>query len=81
MSEKCHERKSGALFDHLLGERQQGRGHDDAERFRGLEIDDQKAVGPPISAMNSRRFTRSPGQPITELTREFAHQPILPSAY
>jgi hypothetical protein len=31
-----------ALFDHLVGERQQGRGHDDAERFRGLEVDDKR---------------------------------------
>jgi len=37
----CPVRKSGALFDHLVGERQQGRGHDDAERLRGLQVDEE----------------------------------------
>src|SRR5207237_6037806 len=32
------------LLDHLVGERQQGRGHDDAERFRGLEVDDKRKL-------------------------------------
>jgi hypothetical protein len=35
----CQRRKSGALFDHLVGERQRGRGHDDAERLRGFQVD------------------------------------------
>ena len=29
------------LFDHLVGECQQGRRHNNAERFRGLEIDNE----------------------------------------
>jgi hypothetical protein len=29
------------LFDHLVGAQQQGCGHVEAERFGGLEIDDQ----------------------------------------
>src|SRR5258707_15899042 len=32
------------LFDHFIGERQQARGHDDAERFRGLEVDDERKL-------------------------------------
>jgi hypothetical protein len=44
MSALCQYRKSAALFDHLVGQRQQVRGHGDAERFRGLEVD-HKSVG------------------------------------
>jgi hypothetical protein len=35
MSEKCHQRKSPTLFDHLVGAAEQRRGDIDAERFSG----------------------------------------------
>jgi hypothetical protein len=41
MSVWCQQRKRQTSFDHLVGERQQVRGHGDAKRFRGLEIDNE----------------------------------------
>ena len=35
------EQRKSALFDHLVGGREQCRGHGEAERFRGLEVDDK----------------------------------------
>jgi hypothetical protein len=35
----CQQATSRDLIDHLVGERQQGRGHGYAERFGGLDID------------------------------------------
>jgi hypothetical protein len=43
MSQTCHERKSGAHYSITSSaSAQEGRGHDDAERFRGLEVDDKR---------------------------------------
>jgi hypothetical protein len=44
MSEKCHNRKWTVLLNHLVGERQQGRGHGYAELFSGLQIDHQSKL-------------------------------------
>ena len=37
--------KKASLFDHLIRAGQQHRGHFDAERFGGLQIDDQIVLG------------------------------------
>jgi hypothetical protein len=45
MSVKCHKRKSGALFDDLVGAGEQCRRNLDTDRFRGFQIDDQLELG------------------------------------
>jgi hypothetical protein len=41
MSALCQKRTSVASFDHLVGERKQVRWYSKAERFGGLEVDDE----------------------------------------
>jgi hypothetical protein len=45
MSALCQKRTSAALFDHLVGAGKQRRLHGEAERLRGLEIDDELKSG------------------------------------
>jgi hypothetical protein len=39
------QRSKGSLFDHLVGASKHGRGHGKANRFGGLEVDDQLVFG------------------------------------
>ncbi len=41
MSASCHQRRSGALFDHIISLSEQRGRHGEAERIRGLAIDDE----------------------------------------
>src|SRR5437762_14111095 len=45
MSALCQKRTSAALFDHLAGAGKQRRLHGEAERLRGLELDDELKSG------------------------------------
>src|SRR5215467_11476287 len=45
MSALCQKRTLAELFDHLVGAREQGRGHLKAEGLRSLEVDDQFVLG------------------------------------
>jgi hypothetical protein len=45
MSVWCQSRKSPYSFDHLVGTGEYGRRHRQAERFSGLEVDDQLVLG------------------------------------
>ena len=44
-SEKCQERKSGALFDHLVGNRKHARRNRQAQRLGGLHVNGQLELG------------------------------------
>src|SRR5262249_34853224 len=45
MSALCQKRTSAELLDHLIGARKHRRRHGEAERFGGLEVDDQFVFG------------------------------------
>jgi hypothetical protein len=45
MSEKCHQRKSGALFDHFVGAEQQRRRYLNLNAFAVFTFDDQVKFG------------------------------------
>src|SRR5258705_13202101 len=45
MADSCTAVNTTSLFDHLGGTREQVRGHIEAERLGGLEVDDQLILG------------------------------------
>ena len=72
----CQIRKSTDLFNHLVGERQQGRGHDDAERLCGFLIDHQnelaRLLNGEIAGLGTTQNFRNIGARMAKAVRKVA---------